>query len=151
MDTPQTPPSITLNSINGIELYSDWTSEEGTKFVRPASVLIWPQVDATSDTIQIGTTSQPLAVELRLFTGELSPEGVPTTEPVVMDCLAGTPSSGCIFEVHNDSSVVRFQPPSSVALVVLNVRWFVPASLGEKSPGSPPANVLTVGWHRGQG
>lgn len=145
-DPPDTVPTITLDGVQGVVIYGDWTSGRSYEHVEPVAPIAWPATDLAASAIEIATGSDPLAVQLRYFTGDLPPDGIPEAEPMIEECRAGASDAGCLLESHPGVIYVRFRAPVDTDQVVLNVRWFVPVELRSDSAAAAPVNAIAVGW-----
>lgn len=147
---PENVPTVSLGSVQGVVISQDWTSNGKYEHFFSPEPIVWPKSDLDIGAVEINTPSEPSRTTIRYFSGELSANGVPTTEPVIHECVKETETadSGCRIEAFESGFRISFTPPEGVLAIIANVMWYVPSALRERLPEAPPVNTVAVGWTR---
>lgn len=140
---PHRPPDATAEGVPGLLIYRVW---DGLPTLRPRPPLLWPNRGAGPRDVILTSTVRPNVVEIRTF-NDLMQSGEPRGAPAIHECrqvgeLANGLSScswqarGGVLRVEQDSI------DSSAALLLVNVRYYVPEVAREANP----EYILTWGW-----
>jgi hypothetical protein len=153
---PENVPNITLNGVEGVVIYTDWTSNGRSAHVRPGSIVSWSTTVSPSNNlmIDVGTKSRPIKTSVRVFGQPVPLSGTPDSTPDVYECgeastPPSTPAAGpsCRVTPNKASLEVSFTGyPRKIFAIIANLSWYVPMSERQGIQNASPLDTVAVGW-----